>query len=117
MVTSTLAAGQPVCPGDIIKFTCTTRGSLTIAWRSEEYVETGGTRLEFDAFRDINSTERSPIHRDTVATFISRADEGDVAVLKSQLRVVASSDFPTSTVMCIHSNGSLDTVSFQLLGM
>ena len=46
----TTITGVPVAyEGEIVTFTCVTRNSGTIAWTSNDYIGTGGNRLELIA--------------------------------------------------------------------
>ena len=67
--------GEPLCPGEIVIFTCETRGSAILAWTSDEYIESDGTRMELATFNDVGDTRTSPINSNTVATLIDKTNE------------------------------------------
>ena len=67
-ISSTIFPTQRVCPGEIITFTCVTRGSLITAWLSEEYIGAGGVRVEFAA---VDIGESVQIDQNTLAMLIS----------------------------------------------
>ena len=107
-----------LCPGDIVTFNCETRGSTILAWTSDEYIETGGTRLAFGTFNSVGTEEISPLNPNTVATLISNTIEDGVPVLVSTLRIRALSQFLNSSVTCIHiGSGTTNTTMVQVLGM
>ena len=111
-------AVQDLCPGDIVTFTCETRGSPIIAWTSEEYIERGATQLDFATFNSIGTEEISPVNPNTVATLINNTIEDGVQVLVSQLRIIVSATFSTSTVTCIDiGTGTINPIMIQLLRM
>ena len=102
--------------GEIITFTCVTRGSPILAWTSDQYIEQGGTQLEFATFNNEGETRSSPINTDTVATLTRKAVENSQQVLESQLRITTLPSFPTFSVSCIHiGRGEMDTTKHQLL--
>ena len=117
VITKNLTDDQPVCPGQAISFTCVTRGSPTIAWISDEYIERRGPGLQFNKFSRLNITESSPVNPKTVAFLVNKTVEGGLDVLASQLRIVVVSKFSTASVTCVHGNGSRRVESFQVLGM
>ena len=81
IIETPLYNGRLACPGDEIIFRCETRGSLTIAWRSAEFIGPGGRQLQFanveSSPKSLNGTE------DTVATLIDTRDEDGIPVLVS----------------------------------
>ena len=105
-----------LCPGEEVLINCETRGSPIIAWTSEEYIEQGGTQLEFATFNNVGDTRISPVNPNTNATLIGKFDSnGNVQVLQSQLRIIASVD---STVTCINvGNGMSTSIRIQILGI
>ena len=115
-VRHTLPDGQSPCPGEIITLTCVTRGSPILAWTSDQYIEQGGTQLEFATFNNEGETRSSPINTDTVATLTRKAMENGQQVLESQLRITMLPSFPTFSVSCIHiGSGNTNETTFQLL--
>lgn len=108
---------RPLCPGEVVVLTCRTRGSSALAWTSDEYIEPGGTRIEFGTFNDIGQTKRSPINPNTVATLTRKTSEDGMDVLVSELRIITRSQFLNSSVTCIHvRNGTMSTRIIQVLG-
>ena len=115
-VRHTLQNGQSPCPGEEITFTCVTRGSPVLAWTSDQYIEQGGTQLEFATFDNENETRTIPINPNTVATLTRKAMENGEQVLESELRIITVSRFPTFSVSCIHiGSGNINETTFQLL--
>ena len=115
-LTSTISAGEIICPGEEILFICETRGSSTIAWTSDEYID---GRLEFSTGVSLNDTRQGFIDPNTIATFVNSTVEGGTTrVLVSQLRIIVSSISSTPSVTCIHGRDDIpETFAFQVLGM
>ena len=97
-------------------FTCETRGSPILAWTSDEYIERGGTQLEFATFNDVNDTRISPVNSKTIATLIANFEENGVRVLRSTLRIRALSGFLNSSVNCL-GDGTMNTSRILVIGM
>ena len=116
IINSTLSEGELPCPGQEVNFTCETRGSRSIAWTSEEYIEQGGNPLILATFNAVGFTRTSPINNHTVATLINNTIEDGVPVLVTTLRIIVSSQFITFSVSCSRDNGTKTTVRLQLLG-
>ena len=109
---------QNLCPGEEVTITCETRGSIVIAWTSEEYIGARGTRLEFGIFHSIGNTYTSHMNPNTVATLINKTVEDGVYVLVSQLRITAQSQFMNPSVICINVRfGIQNTTRLRVLGM
>ena len=109
---------QKFCPGEEVNITCETRGSSIIAWASNEYIEQGGTRLEFAVFNNVGDTHVSPVNPNTIATLIKNTNKDGVSVLVSQLCVRVLSQFLNSSVTCINvSFGTQNTTRLHVLGM
>ena len=105
---------QTLCPGEEVNIVCETRGSSSIAWASNVYIEQGGNYLISARIDSIGETQISTLNPNTIATLINNAIENEVTVLVSQLHIIASID---SFVTCIQDNGAEQTISIQLLGM
>ena len=109
---------HPVCPGETISYTCTTTGSPIIAWRSEEYIEPGGTQVEFAGVNNIGDTDRSLHYPSTVATLTdNRAGSDGNLVLVSTLTITTVSSPQPASVTCIHiGQGTRNTITVQVIG-
>ena len=101
----TLPKGQSVCPGDVVIFICTIRGSpptltnLIFSWRSPEYI--GMTELlQFTIFNMVEDIQLSMINEGVVATLTKNTNINGVPVLESKLQIIASKNFTVSTVVC-----------------
>ena len=68
MLESSLNADQPVYSGELAFFMCTTKGLPILEWFSEEYIGTGGDRVQILSISDWNSNRITP---DAVATRIN----------------------------------------------
>ena len=103
-----------VCPGEEVNFTCVTRGSLIIAWLSDEYIGAGGTRVEFAAVDVGKSQEINP---NTVAILVSAEVINGTRILTSQLMVTAMSEYLNPSVTCLHVGHLINmTISFVVSG-
>ena len=102
------------CPGQQIIFTCETRGSSIIAWKSEEFIGSGGAQTQFIQTQN-NGSERW--YGDTVATLVDNRIEGGIRLLVSTLRITAMSMYPNPSVTCIHTDdGNWNTTTFRVIG-
>ena len=110
---STLNAKHVAYPQDIIIFTCTTRGSPILEWFSEEYIGTGRDRLQILSESNRNTSSITP---DAVATRISVTAENGIVVIVSELRIVASIEYPNATVSCSNGSPKKINVTFQTVG-
>lgn len=103
-----------MCPGDIVVFTCTTRGSAIISWTGDDYV---GDQIGFNTANRIGDTRQGSTDPNTIATLINNTFDG-TPVLVSQLQINVSTISSNQSVICIHnSNGIRETVAFQVTGI
>ena len=110
----TLRSGQPAFPGQEITFYCETMGS-PIAWRSNEYIGTGGVQLEFVGFDSEGSMLHAHDHPETIATLISAIPQNGSFLLLSKLRIIASHSPPNASVTCQNSfSGKEEMISFHV---
>ena len=117
MINSTINDGDIVCSGQVITFTCETRGTEVLAWTSNDYIGQG-SRLEFADFNNIDLTRRGAI-TGTVATFITNTVVDGTIVLVSQLKIVIpdSETFSNPSVSCVHVRDDISqTINFRSLG-
>ena len=113
-ITSTISDKHLVCPGDQVNFTCVTRGSDIIAWISKEYIDRGGTRVEFAAF---NEGETMRFGQSTVVTLVNADIVNGIRVLISRLTITVSSDYLNPSVTCLHVGLLINaTVFFMVPG-
>ena len=113
-VTSTIPVNKAVCPGEVVTFTCETRGSAVITWTSDTYI---GDQIGFDFASSVNETRRGSVDTNTVATLIINTDVNGQPLLVSQLRIVVSAMSSNPIVTCIHgSNGIRYPTTFQVTG-
>ena len=85
-----------------------------MAWTSEEYIGTGGQRLELSAAEPVGTRYSAVGNNQTVAELISaRIDE----IIVSQLRIRIKSNHPTASVQCHNINiGTMTSITFLLAG-
>ena len=108
-------AEDSVCPEREITFTCVTTGSAIIAWVSNEYIEPDGAQLRLASFNRPGDTQNSTFNPNTFATLTR--NEMDIFLLESQLRIIATMDYPNPSVTCINvDHGTTNRTSFQMLG-
>ena len=100
--------------GETVTFTCVTRGSNGIAWSSDEYIGSGGVRLEFIPIDMEGATQ--PVGQ-TVATLVRVSYEDGEIILVTQLQISVESTFQTTSITC-HSlgNDAVNTISFLTAG-
>ena len=117
-MSSTLNADQIAAPLQRIIFTCITRGSDILEWASEEYIGSGGARLQLLSIDCVERNEMSRINPNTTATCVSVSQTGDgTTVIVSQLMITASIDHPLATVACSNNgHGSRENITFQIIG-
>ena len=101
---------QRVCPGDMIVFTCTTRGSRVQDWNSTQYIQ---GILEFTVDDTPGFLRNSHA---TIAELIFTSTDNNIIV--SELRIRAEGNMTFPSVTCTNRNtGRSKTLSFQYLGM
>jgi hypothetical protein len=111
---SSFNADRLACPGDVITFTCITRGSPILEWFSEEYIGTGRDRLQILSESTRNTSSITP---DAVAIRINVTSVSGVTVIVSELRITASTKYPTATVSCSNGDQSLlQNITFRIFG-
>ena len=110
-----MSNGDVLCPGEEKVFTCKTRGSGTIGWRSDLYVRKG-SQINFSNGASTGIMQRSNFNSDTIATLLNNQVVNGLPVLTTQLNVTVSSAAGDHSVTCVFvSNGSVATITFQSL--
>ena len=109
-LTSTIANEDHILwPNEEVIFTCETRGSALVSnWTSNDYIG-GGISLSFNNLG---------LENDTLFGFRSVAKLTKVSynyVMVSQLRIMTSSEFQTSSVACTNFYGTSQTITFSVL--
>ena len=110
---STVSNGQSVCPGEIVHFTCTTRGSLVLSWHINDI--NANILAQFGTFDTIGRVVK---HTDNsiFANLTRNSVENGVQVLESLLQVVVGSNYSSLSLICAHENGSIDSITLYVLG-
>ena len=99
--------------GEYVVFTCISKGSNSIAWSSDEYIGSGGLRLEFISI-DMETTQRIG---QTVATLTEVFRVEEKVILVSQLQITVQSTHQISSITCHNlGNDTTNTVSFDTAG-
>ena len=96
-------------------FTCETRDSLTIEWRSEEYIDS--ILFQFGAHDPIGTILYNPINHDIFTNFTGRRNENGLTVLESQLHIRIGPNASSPSLTCVHADGNMDTIKLRILGM
>ena len=96
-----------------IFFTCLVRGSNVLEWNSAEYIGQGGFPLQLLSFNGSNTNVSSRTRPSTYAVRQSVTRENDRLVIVSDLRIIASTQYPVATVAC--SAQSTRNITFQTL--
>ena len=109
---STLSAGVAYNNQEIF-FTCLVRGSNILDWNSDEYIGQGGFPLQLLSFNGSNTNVSSTSRPSTYAVRRSVTTENGRLVIVSDLRIIASTQYPVATVSC----GALSSknITFQTL--
>ena len=97
-------------------FTCEARDTSILEWHSEEYIGTGGDRIEI--LRSGDGRNETRLGGETVATTVSVNTYSGVTVIISQLHIMTSEQIPTSSVRCtINGNGPRKIIPISTTGM
>ena len=113
---STLIHKHYALPGQRVVFTCQIRNSTILEWYSDEYIGRGGDLPIYSGGTTNNVTSFN--YPSTYATRVSAAMENGITEIVSQLFIIASEQFPTSSVTCrIDGRGPLRTISFNTTGI
>jgi hypothetical protein len=84
-------------------------------WYSEDYIGVGGDLIEVSSLDEGSNQTR--LQGNTVATRIRVYNDNGITVIVSQLHIIASEQFPTSSVTCrINRRGPNDTIKFSTSG-
>jgi hypothetical protein len=106
---------EQVCPGKSVTFTCTTTGSSTLIWRSEDYIGSG--RFEFVSIDDNGTVRRSTFYLETIAILTAiNTDDPGMPILTSILRTIARSTTSNISVSCINAGRETSTKIIPLAG-
>ena len=109
---STLIRGMYALPNQEIIFTCTSVNATILNWNSTDFI---GVNNIFP----ISSVgpARNRTRGTTVATRLDTYVEGGSTVIISQLRIIASEQFPNSAVTCrVNGDGPSETIHFITTG-
>jgi hypothetical protein len=111
---STLYGVEVAYVDEMVVFTCVVRGSNSMAWTSEEYIGTGGQRLEFSAAEPAGTTLPAVGNSQTVATLVNATiDE----IIVSQLSIRIRPTYLIASIWCHNINaGTTNSVEFLLAG-
>ena len=118
-ITLTRNVQSKVCSGEELTFTCVTRGSLILAWSSDEYIGGLGVQLEFTMSDTPGFLRASDDNPRTLATLISTVTDSTMRnIMVSTLRIIVSDNTSYPSVTCEHrTSGRKETLTFQYLGM
>jgi hypothetical protein len=114
-LSSTLIQGKYALPCQHVMFICETRGTEVMKWSSEHYIGVGGDFIEVSSLGEGRNQTR--LRGKTIATRIEVYSDNGITVIVSQLHIIASEDFPISSVTCrINTRGPSDTIQFNITG-
>ena len=114
---STLVGGASAYPQQEVVITCTTRGSSILEWLSDHYIGADGEKLQLLSVNCLSTEVRSTIDPNTVATCLSVTEENGETVIVSELRIITSAQFATSTVTCANNGlGSSNSTTIRVQG-
>lgn len=100
--------------GDSINFTCVTRGSTSLVWKSNDYIGPDGERIEFNRLSIVLLVRQNPY---TELELISIETENGQTVITSQLRIIVQRTSRYSSVTCLTSGTEQQTITFHFTGM
>ena len=104
---------EQACPGNTILFTCTTNGSSTLTWSSEDYIGFG-SQFQFLSIDNVGESQ-SNSQTDAVATLTAINTELPI-ILTSILRLIARPTTPNISVSCTNAGGETSTLTISLAG-
>ena len=112
-VTSTLIRKQFALPGQKVTFTCVARNTTLLEWISEEYIGPDGDLLPIAS----SGIARNRTRGTTVATRVGVDVTDGITTITSQLHIITSEHFPTSSVICgINGQGPRHRITFNTTG-
>ena len=115
IINSTISLEDLLCPDRNVSFTCEIRGpSPTIQWISHQYIDAGGSALDFNGLVDRVGATRSQANSNSIATLITNTVENGTRILVSRLNITTSAEFPTASISC--SGSGMTTITIQTLG-
>jgi hypothetical protein len=115
MLTHNLVGGNRAYDRQVVTFRCVITGVVrVINWRSEQYIGTGGDVLQLASADPPGQTASNSRNPTTVATLVSSSRSSGVTTVVSELRLTASSQFPTSNISCRdNGQGPVNSTSFR----
>ena len=100
-------------PQQIVNFTCTTIGSNIQEWYSSEYILGIDDRIQLHEGRHSGRGRAA----NAMITNATTNDAGEKVII-SQLTLIASTQFPVSTVTCGNNGqGMRENITFNISGM
>ena len=115
-LSSTLIRGLFALPQQKVVFTCKTKNSTILEWQSDEHIGTGGDSIPIYSVGPRDNVT-SGGNSNTYATRVNVSTEGGITVIVSQLHIIASDQFPTSSVTCrINGQGLRESITFTTTG-
>ena len=109
-VTSTLIREQFALPRQMVTFTCVARNTTLLEWISEDYIGPDGDLLPIAS----SGVARNRTRGTTVATRVGVDVTDGITTITSQLHIIASERFPTSSVTCgINGQGPRHRIIFS----
>ena len=113
------SSGLYACPGDDVTFTCETRDSPILVWRSDQYIGLNGVQIEFLSIDPLGTISVSMVDPRTVAELINKSNHNGTSIIISQLNITVLPSIVQQDHSVICSNVGIGTersITFQLAG-
>ena len=104
-----------VCPGQPLKFVCTTVGSPFLAWSSPHYVSESGSTLFFSDSEDTVGTTKPSLNGASIGN-LTKVNSSDPIILESQLHFNVSDQYGTSQIICINTANGVNATKTFIVG-
>ena len=121
IVSCSIPQNGSACPDEDLIFTCVASDSTILAWKSDEYIGTGGVQILFSDRDSPGTVRRSPQNTNTVAMLLNKTYERGVPTLQCQLNITVSpaiiQEYHHSVICINEALGTDETFSFRKKGM
>ncbi len=102
-----LSQNAVVCPGMSLTFICTTNGSSSLAWISDQYISDTGAELFFTS-GEIRHNKTSPNGASFANLTKVNASDITMIMLESQLHIVVSGQYNLSQIICSNTGSGMN---------
>ena len=116
ILNSTLVDNRFTLDQQEVIFICVVWGSNILEWNSVEYIGQGSFPLQLLSFNNTDRNVSSTTRPSTYAVRLSVVNENGQTVIVSELRILASLQYPIATVTCSTDRvESIRNITFQTL--